>query len=419
MKTLRTFTIAAIAFLGLLISGYSGAQTLKCTTWNLEWFPNGSAKQRPAAQQEQRIKEAADVLRPIDPDIILLQEVRDYDSCARLGEAIAPGVYHVAICSAFKEPFQRGLGKQQVAILSKYQAQAAWAEPWKSMNGVDPPRGLAFAWFIIGNENIGVYSVHLKSNLITLGDTATETAKNIQKREFAVNQLIAHVHDVIKITKLAIKGIVIGGDFNTNHDQDMFAEEKTLDSLIGAGYQNGFEDLPLSQRVTHPANHGYPDATFDYLFTRDLKASQPIVTQTTASDHRPVTRNFSLRFHLPASIERKAADLSQIQIVSTVIQHGIAHIRIRNNNPYPIRGISVTVNYYRFLKKGESPNPGAPPEHTHSHFVESLIMPGQEFEIETFDSRVPQLLAPHNSGTSNEWIAVPTFEHADRLDASP
>jgi endonuclease/exonuclease/phosphatase family metal-dependent hydrolase len=295
MKTPRTFTLLAVAFVGLLISGHGEAQTVRCTTWNLEWFPNGSAKERPVAQQERRIKEAADVLRPIDPDIILLQEVRDYDVCARLGEAIAPGVYHVAICSAFKEPFQRGLGKQQVAILSKYQAQAAWAEPWKSMNGVDPPRGFAFAWFKIGNENIGVYSVHLKSNLITHGDTEAETAKNIQKREVAVTQLVAHVHDVIETTKLAIKGIVIGGDFNTNHDQEMFAAEKTLDSLIGAGYQNGFEELPLSQRITHPSTHGFPDATFDYVFTRDLKASPPIVTQTNASDHWPVTRTLHLR----------------------------------------------------------------------------------------------------------------------------
>jgi len=75
----------------------------------------------------------ADVLRPINPDIILLQEVRDYDACARLGEAIAPGIYHVAICSAFRDPFHSGLGRQQVVILSKYQAQAAWAEPWKSI----------------------------------------------------------------------------------------------------------------------------------------------------------------------------------------------------------------------------------------------------------------------------------------------
>jgi endonuclease/exonuclease/phosphatase family metal-dependent hydrolase len=256
MTYAKTFTVAAIALLGLLISEYSAAQTVRCTTWNLEWFPNGSAKETSAAKQEQRIKQAADVLRPIDPDIILLQEVRDYDVCARLGEAIAPGVYHVAICSAFKEPFQRGLGKQQVAILSKYQAQAAWAEPWKSMNGVDPPRGFAFAWFKIGNENIGVYSVHLKSNLTTHGDKEAETAKNIQKREVAVTQLVAHVHDVIETTMLAIKGIVIGGDFNTNHDQEMFAAEKTLDSLIGAGYQNGFEELPLERRITHPATHG-------------------------------------------------------------------------------------------------------------------------------------------------------------------
>src|SRR6266480_1528187 len=292
MTHARTF---AAAFLALSITGYSGAQTVRCTTWNLQWFPNGSANETSIAQQEQRIKEAADVLRPINPDIVLLQEVRDYDACARLCEAIAPGIYHVAICSAFKEPFQRGLGKQQVAILSKYQAQAAWAEPWKSMNGVDPPRGFAFAWFKIGNEDIGVYSVHLKSNLITHGDKETETAKNIRKREVAVTQLVGHVHDVIETTMLAIKGIVIGGDFNTNHDQEMFAAEKTLDSLVGAGYQSGFEELALSQRITHPGTHGFPDATFDFLFTRDLKASPPIVTQTSVSDHWPVTRNLRLR----------------------------------------------------------------------------------------------------------------------------
>jgi endonuclease/exonuclease/phosphatase family metal-dependent hydrolase len=225
---------------------------IRITTWNLEWFPNGSAHDATPEIQTQRIAAAADVLRPINPDIILLQEVRDYEACARLGEAIAPGIYHVAICYAFKEPFQSGLGKQQVAIFSKYQAQAAWAEPWKSMNGVDPPRGFAFAWFKIGNPDIGVYSVHLKSNLITHGNREAETAKNIQKREVAITQLLVHVHDVIGTTMPTIKGVVIGGDFNTNHDQSMFAAERTLDSLVDAGYQSGFEGLPLSGRVTSP-----------------------------------------------------------------------------------------------------------------------------------------------------------------------
>src|SRR4029450_8785694 len=83
--------------------------TIRITTWNLEWFPNGPAHDRAPEIQAQRIAAAADVLRPIYPDIILLQEVRDYEACARLGEAIARGIYHVAICSAFREPFQSGL----------------------------------------------------------------------------------------------------------------------------------------------------------------------------------------------------------------------------------------------------------------------------------------------------------------------
>jgi endonuclease/exonuclease/phosphatase family metal-dependent hydrolase len=288
-------TVAAVAFLVLLISGCSGSQTVRCTTWNLQWFPNGSANEATAAQQDQRIKEEADVLRRINPDIILLQEVRDYEACARLVEAMAPGIYHVAICSAFREPFQSGLGKQQVAILSKYQAQAAWAEPWKSMNGVDPPRGFAFAWFKIGNEEIGVYSVHLKSNLITHGDREAETAKNIRKREVAIAQLLTHIRDVVGTTIPTIKGIVIGGDFNTNHDQAMFAAERTLDSLVDAGFQSGFEGLALSERVTHPGTHGFPDATFDFIFSKGLTAPQPSITRTTVSDHWPVTRNFHLR----------------------------------------------------------------------------------------------------------------------------
>ena len=74
----------------------------------------------------------------------------------------------------------------------------------------------------------------------------------------------------------------------------MFARERTLDSLAIAGYQNGSEGLPLTKRVTHPGNHGFPDATFDYLFVKGLTAMQPSITRTTASDHWPVTRDFRL-----------------------------------------------------------------------------------------------------------------------------
>jgi endonuclease/exonuclease/phosphatase family metal-dependent hydrolase len=162
------------------------------------------------------------------------------------------------------------------------------------MNGVDPPRGFAFGWFKIGSHDVGVYSVHLKSNLITHGDRDAETAKNIRKREVAISQLLTHVRDVIEMKMPTIKGVVIGGDFNTNHDQAMFAAERTFDALADAGYQNGFEGLALSERVTHPANHGFPDATFDFIFAKGFNALQPTIVRTNASDHWPVTRTFAL-----------------------------------------------------------------------------------------------------------------------------
>src|SRR5438552_9047895 len=109
---------ALIALLASLVLGSALGQSpepakIRITTWNLEWFPNGSPHDATPEVQAQRIAAAADVLRPINPDIILLQEVRDYEACARLGDVIAPGMYYVAICSAFKESFQK-IGRAHV-----------------------------------------------------------------------------------------------------------------------------------------------------------------------------------------------------------------------------------------------------------------------------------------------------------------
>jgi endonuclease/exonuclease/phosphatase family metal-dependent hydrolase len=275
-----------IAVLAFFVVGSALGQSpskIRITTWNLEWFPNGSPHDATPEIQAQRIEAAAVVLKKLDPDILLLQEMRDYDACVRLGEAIHSGAYQVAICSAFKG------AKQQEAIVAKIAAQAAWSESWKSMEGIDPPRGFAFAWFKIGTADIGVYSLHLKSNRITHGNKEIEAAQNIRKREVSIQQLLAHVHDVIGTVIPSVKGLIIGGDFNTNHDQAMFSAEKTLDALTNAAYRNVFDGIPFGQRITHPGSHGYPDATFDYLFGKNVQTGKAVITQTNVSDHLPVT----------------------------------------------------------------------------------------------------------------------------------
>ena len=112
-------SLVAVLVVGSALAQSPESSKFRITTWNLEWFPNGSSREATQEKQAQRIKAAADVLKEVNPDILLLQEVRDYDACNRLAEAIQPGAYTVVICSAFKG------GKQEEAILAKIPAQAA------------------------------------------------------------------------------------------------------------------------------------------------------------------------------------------------------------------------------------------------------------------------------------------------------
>jgi hypothetical protein len=58
---------AFLALVALFIAGSALGQSpepakIRITNWNLEWFPNGSAKDAPLEVQAQRIAAAADVL---------------------------------------------------------------------------------------------------------------------------------------------------------------------------------------------------------------------------------------------------------------------------------------------------------------------------------------------------------------------
>jgi len=287
-RCLRTLCLLAAAF---LLSGAAAFAQLRVTTWNLNWFPDGSQKGASAEVQAQRIQAAADTLRKIDSDALLLQEVRDYAVCVRLAEAIKPNTYSVAVCSAFREPFVPGdgIGRQQVAILVKTPALAAWTEKWKALGRVDPPRGFAFAWLRVKGRDYGVYCVHLKSNLVR-GDDPNAVRKNILKRELATSQLAAHLKDTLAKVIPTIQTVVVGGDFNTNIDEPAFAEEQTLTNLTAAGFTNCWSGVPLEKRITHPKNGRYPGATFDYLFLRGGKLNGPaVLAPAWSSDHQPVT----------------------------------------------------------------------------------------------------------------------------------
>jgi hypothetical protein len=118
---------------------------IRVTTWKLSFPPNNSPGASSAEAEEKQLRDAAAALKTLDPDVVLLQDVRDARSCHRLAELLRPARYYMLVCSAFPNSPSGGVSREQVSILSKRAAFGAWSENWKKEGGVEPPGGLAFA----------------------------------------------------------------------------------------------------------------------------------------------------------------------------------------------------------------------------------------------------------------------------------
>jgi endonuclease/exonuclease/phosphatase family metal-dependent hydrolase len=218
VQDLRRLTVAILcAFLAILLE--ARGEVVSFATWNLEWFPGG----KPNTSQAERLvhmSAAKDALIDIRPDILCLQEVRDWDSVAEL-VSILPD-FQTLVVSRFREMGSSGpLSILQIAIASNRPAEAAWSESFKP-SFATPPRGFSFAAIRQGKTVLLVYSVHLKSNR---GEAPTNTAK----REEAARQLLAHLAEMERAYSSSAKVItIITGDFNTDPTNARFASEGTF-----------------------------------------------------------------------------------------------------------------------------------------------------------------------------------------------
>lgn len=265
--------LAAIVFFPCLLSA---GTPVRVVTWNLEWFPGGSPRATPTERRSHMAKAQAALLA-LDPDVLCLQEVRDWQSVAEL-VSVLPGC-RVNVVSRFD-------GDQQQAIASKLPADSSWAEAWKSGEASNPPRGYSFAALRLPDHSfLLVYSVHLKAN------SGGTDAGNIAKREESSRQLLAHVADMQKLYGLRGRtAVVLAGDWNTTlDDSERFVNETTLRSLLAAGFHTTWDGVPFERRITHPGSSRYPSITFDHILTRGLgKPAAGLGKGGRVSDHQPV-----------------------------------------------------------------------------------------------------------------------------------
>lgn len=282
----------------LLLWAFSGQGDVLVTTWNMKWFPSGKANVRnedvienmtianagrilAGAVKDQTKHSAADL-------IVLGQEVRDAEAMSNYVYAAGIEGLKVVVVSNFKDgdvPIW-----QQVAILTTLPVIDSGYATWSKGSGVSIPRGFAYVLLDGGEQGpIACFSLHLKSNLNQSG-SELENQKNIYKREAASAQILAVVRKMRDAFPDKELRVIVGGDFNTNDDDEEYVSESTIRAFYGAHFRSCFRGLKKSQKITHPGANGFPDATFDYILYRGFEriVSRRIYPGQPVSDHNVV-----------------------------------------------------------------------------------------------------------------------------------
>lgn len=290
---------AALFFAGILLAvpGVARAQNapespdgkdgLKVVCWNIEWFP-GKRNFARAKEMQKHAEDVSAALREINPDILLAQEIRDWESFARLCEVL-PGM-RPAVVSAFPSRRTGEYWRQQTAIGSKLPVTAAWSQPWEQRNDLQPPRGFSAAVLRLPGKGapryLLAYSLHLKSNL---SNSEEESLLNFRDRDESIRQLLDHVRTMEENTfKNSIMGVIIAGDLNTNQDGQF--GDNVIKLLKDAGFYHTWSGVPREQRRTWRGGDKFEPVTFDHIFTKGLDRPRAHIVETSeeTSDHRPV-----------------------------------------------------------------------------------------------------------------------------------
>ena len=251
---------------------------IKVATWNLQWFPG----KKPGGGDPKTISDHLNAvkaeLEKIDPDILLLQEIRDPSFVAQILEVLPDHSLHVM--SDFS-------GNLEVGISARFPATEGYMEEFIAGATDDPPRGFAYAAFAIGNNVLGVYSVHLKSNSGGISETAG-------KREESARQLVLHAKKMEE--RFSKEGIsftaLIGGDYNMDPTSSKWDSDNTFGVLEEGGFEWTGNGLAKEEIISWLSNGQYPDAVFDHFFIRgeDNGYTKPVTQKTDRgpSDHRAV-----------------------------------------------------------------------------------------------------------------------------------
>lgn len=275
---MRWVTACAALALWAGLAGTVGGEpaVMSVVAWNLHWFPSGGVPC--AADNPGQIAAVQRTLRTLAPDVLVVQEARDWRT---VEEHVAkPLGLTLHVVSRFPVSGNGGApGPQQVAIMSRWPARSAWSQAWEPC-GSEPPRGFAFAALDVHGLPVLVYTFHFKSNL---GDPD----QNREKREEAARQLVEHAREMR--AAYGTGRVILAGDLNTDNPGVLQPSERTLQAMTDAGYLWTFQGVAPGHRVTFPGKGKYPPCCLDHIFVAGLgRPVAEVIAGAEGSDHLPV-----------------------------------------------------------------------------------------------------------------------------------
>jgi endonuclease/exonuclease/phosphatase family metal-dependent hydrolase len=267
---------------------------VKICTWNMRWFPSGSPVQKPAKDEFKRTDSAARFLNWQKVDVVMLQEVRSAEVVTNLIKQMERPDMKVVACTAFPTLPTDPVPSHQNAIISHFPVLESGYAAWEKADGLEPPRGYAYAVLDCNGVLTLCFSVHFKSNFIAEGEDQEKTPIiNRKTRELTARQFVA-IADKLSQKEFdgrKIEAVFLAGDFNTSIFDDNFKGETTIKTIIDGGYRDVYADVPQDKRETMPATKWHSSTVFDYIFYKgEKKLDDPyIAPKSWISDHRLVS----------------------------------------------------------------------------------------------------------------------------------
>lgn len=249
----------------------SSADTISIVTWNF----------RPIAPvagvtntQTGVIEAAAHTLQKIEPDVILLQGMQDWQMCSDLAQALKPADYNVVICSSLRRSASADADALEVGILAKQKAYFSWSEPWHSPEGVKVSGGYAFAALVIGERRIGFFSTDITQPHLPA---------------LCAQQLLDQIDAVRHWETNQAQTYLLGCTFNSSSNSAPPMRDKLFQFLGTGGLEDAFKYQPLARKSTVRRTSGAPRWIADFiLLDQTAFSSQVDVLTNSFSGHFPV-----------------------------------------------------------------------------------------------------------------------------------